>query len=1707
MQSRGKVILKTLTVIVATPIITFLLLTVLLYIPPVQNWLAHKVASYASRQTGDSISVGRVSLSFPLDLEVADFRMYHPNDSIKNVTDTVADVKTLVASVQLLPLLHGNVNVDELTFKDLKANTANFIGDLRIKGNLEKLHVHCHGIDLNKDSAKVDFAEIENGALDIALGDTVPPDTTKKNLWTILIGKVSIDNTTLKIHMPGDTMSVGADFHYAVGNNAELLLRDNVYRVASFDWHGGSLAYDRNFEAHALKGFDANHIAARDINFGLDSFVYSKPAISLKVRAANFKEQSGLDVKGLSTAFILDSKQLRLSDMHLIMPATDIKGKFWMDMDAFAEKAPGHFFADVDGHVSAHDISPFLTSVPGKYLTSIPHEPLDIHGRFYGNLNYLSFRNVTLGFPSTFTFSGNGYVANLRDTDRLIFSSRLNLTTRDKAFIRNFLPRSVRKSVSIPGGMNANGFFKLDRKLVEADLNVRLRNGSMKAKGFFDGGKENYSITAEARNFDLGRIVTGQKMGVLTGSIRARGQGTDIPGTTSSLASNIRIEKFRLGRYNLDNVRGTISMSHGRIDARIDSRNAMAYGALHVNGRLARNLLDAHVTGNIASADLRTVGITAKPWTVTVHPNLHVRSDLRESHHVSGTVDNLRLSERKLARSYPLLASSHLRIDASLRGTAVEATLGGVISNANLQGLGIAAKQYMVSTTAKADIRANLRKPYQLCGAVDAQTFDLKEQRAKVSVPLVSGNFFAMANVRGKNISGSFDGMISDADLYQLGIVDEPFKTMGTARLSLATNMNDRYLVDGRIDDMVISDGKGNYTTSNLSVNILSTADTTHASVLGGDFTLKADAKGSYKTLLTSAGRLAKVLQRQMKDKEINQPELKAMLPTARLVLKTGSGNILSTILAKNGINFKYADVDITSSPAGGLNGTAIMDSLAYKDYTVDSLNLALNSENDRLKYNLAILNNARNSYPYKGFVDGTLFEKGLLANVRILDSNDKTALDLGLRAAMHGEGIMNSITTRQSILGYKKFDVNDSNYVYIGKDRRVSANVKLLAKDGAGAEIYTDDEDSTSLQNITLGMHNFELGKLLTVLPFAPKISGTLNGDYHVIQTKDELTVASDMTVKNMVYEDCPMGNVGTNFVYIPKGDGTHYVDALITKDDDEVGQLTGTYDSKGKGNLDATLAMERFPLSYINGFVPDRIIGLNGTGEGSLSIKGALDNLDINGEILLDSAHMFSEPYGVSLRFDDDPVTIKDSRLLFENFEMYANNDQPLDVVGYLDFHDPSNMYLDTRMRADNFKLIDAKENVRSTIYGDAYINFMGGMRGYMDNLRMGGRLEVLGNTDMTYVMHDTPLSTDDTPDDLIKYTDFSDSTKDVVVRPTIKGLQVDLSVNIDEQAHVVAALNSQHTNYIDLIGGGDIMMHYDPTNDLSLQGRYTLNSGQMKYSLNVIPLRTFNIQEGSYIEFTGEPMNPTLNITATDNVRANYSSSSGNDRLVNFTAGVKLTNTLSAPGVQFIVEAPDDAEAQNDLNTKSDEEKGKIAVTLLASGMYMTSGTKGNYAMSSALASFMQNQINSVTGRALSSMGLDLSANMESSADATGALHTDYTFNFSKRLLNNRLRIMMGGRVSTGANAGEGNGAYFDNFSLEYRLNQRETQYLKLYYERQAYDWLEGDISEFGGGFMWRRKLQHFKDIFRFKSSGKGKAVAQPENKDTLIRFNRK
>lgn len=294
----------------------------------------------------------------------------------------------------------------------------------------------------------------------------------------------------------------------------------------------------------------------------------------------------------------------------------------------------------------------------------------------------------------------------------------------------------------------------------------------------------------------------------------------------------------------------------------------------------------------------------------------------------------------------------------------------------------------------------------------------------------------------------------------------------------------------------------------------------------------------------------------------------------------------------------------------------------------------------------------------------------------------------------------------------------------------------------------------------------------------------------------------------------------------------------------------------------------------------------------------------------------------------------------------------------------------------------------------------------------------------------------------------------------------------------------------------------MNYNPVDNFQLTGRYTLNTGEMKYSLPVIPLKTFDIQNGSYIEFSGDPMNPKLHITATEDIKATVNEGTGAGRVVDFDCGVKLSQNLDNPGIEFIINAPNDVTIQDELNTMTVEGRGKVAITMLVSGMYLTDGNMASFSMNNALSSYLESQINDIAGSAMRSMGLDLGMSIDNSTTATGGIHTDYNFRFSKRLWNNRLRVIVGGKVSSGEEIMADRDEYFfDNVELEYRLNQNASQYLRLFYNNNTYDWLEGLIGEYGVGFTWRRKLAHFKDIFRFKSDKKVFDPIQPQKKDSI------
>lgn len=382
------------------------------------------------------------------------------------------------------------------------------------------------------------------------------------------------------------------------------------------------------------------------------------------------------------------------------------------------------------------------------------------------------------------------------------------------------------------------------------------------------------------------------------------------------------------------------------------------------------------------------------------------------------------------------------------------------------------------------------------------------------------------------------------------------------------------------------------------------------------------------------------------------------------------------------------------------------------------------------------------------------------------------------------------------------------------------------------------------------------------------------------------------------------------------------------------------------------------------------------------------------------------------------------------------------------------------------------------------------------------MRGDLQLLGGTNFTYVLQDSPLTVQDRLSGLVSFTSFDEDTllmrkRNYSVLP-LSGLDMLMTIHIDQAVQINADLTPDQSNHVKLEGGGDLSFQYTPMGDMILNGRYTLTDGTIKYTLPVIPLKEFNVQEGSYVQWTGDVMNPSMDITATERVRTSATLDDNSSRMVNFDVGIQLTQTLENLGLKFILKAPEDASVQEQLARMGEEELAKQAVSMLVTGMYLGGGLaagKSNLDMGAALNSFLQSEINSIAGSALKTV--DINFGMESYDDAeSGGKRTDYSFRFAKRFYNDRIRIVLGGRISTGADINQGQAQPFiDNVSVEYRLDRGGTRYVKLFHNKDYESLLEGELTETGAGIVLHKKMDRLRELFIFKRAKKVK----PEKDD--------
>jgi len=1547
-KANKKSIIKIASAVIICPIALILLLAVALYIPPIQNWAVGIVSDYASEETGMDVKVGRVLLAFPIDLALDNIHCIKQNDSLPQ-KDTILFVQHAVVDVQLLPLLKKEVKVNELELVGAKLNTSDFIHEARIKGNIGRLALEngepVAAINLNDYGVILSSAVLDNAHLNVELSDTVPEDTSKsENLWKIYLNDLSVSNSDVIVHMPGDSLQFGAKIGNLKCTKGAFDLHKGKYEIASISTQSSRITYDNNFEKYVSAGLDPNHIALNDLNFRIDSLSYQDPDLHLIVRHCKFKEQSGIELKSLVADITLNSKQI-LVDGTASTPASKVTTRMQMDLNAFDNSNPGKIQAFIDASIGRTDLMLAMNGMPTKFRNSWPAHPLMIKGNIMGNMEEVIIPDLSIDLPTAFSLKANGNAKGFMNlTDNIysrLFSANMHadIRTYNISFVKKLLDKSTARKIALPS-MHAIADLDINGPAYNIKMKAVEGKGSVTAKAKLNAQNMTYSAVVDANKLQLNHFVKGMGLGKFSGTLKAQGRGTDYTNKNTQLNAVANIKQFQYGKYNLNNIQAKANINKGVADVNLYANNS-----------------------------------------------------------------------------------------------------------------------------------------------------------------LLKGNISLNALLNSKNIKTTFATELNNVDLYRLYLIDTPLKFSLCAHVDLETDLDKLYKVNGLLSDIIINDTAGAHHLDDIVFDVFTRRDTTSANIYCGDFETKLRAQGGYEWLMGCTDRLMTLIDKQIETRTIDQKELRTVFPRMNLYLRCGKENPIYNSVKYFDIDFNDIYANINTSREDGINGDVHLYGLKTQGYQIDTISVNLSSSNEPLdiSYKAHIQNVKPNDYVFDVFLDGNLLEHGVSINGAFYDDNNTLGLKLGAEATMEEKGINFHLTPGNPVIAYEDFTLNDNNYILLSENNRIFADVKMKAADGTGIQLYSTEENEDALQDITLSLNHLNIGKLLSAIPYAPNVEGMLNGDFHFLQEKDEsFSISNDMTVNNMIFEGCTIGNIGTQMVYMPKEDGSHYIDGHILLDEEEVGSVTGSYNFDNDA-IDAKLNFMRFPMQLVNGFIPDQIIGLEGYAEGELTLQGTTVQPDVNGELFLESASLLSVPYGIKMRFDDDPVRIINSKLLFENFQMYASNNQPLIAQGSLDFNDTEHIMLNMRMKAENFLLIDAKETRKSEAYGKAFVNFYCMINGELDKLKIRGKLDVLSSTNLYYILKDSPLTTDNRLKELVTFTDFSSDEQVTIVRPTIEGINMDLLIAVNEGAHVKCWLNADHSNYLDLIGSGDLRMKYI-NDEINLVGKYTIREGEMKYSLPIIPLKTFTIASDSYIEFFGDVMNPRLNITATERVKSSCNID-GVNRLVTFDCGVVITKTLNDMGLQFIISAPEEHTISDQLAMMSVEERGKTAVTMLTTGMYFADGNTSNFSMNSALNTFLQSEINHIAGNALKT--LDLSFGLDNSTEEDGTMHTDYTFKFAKRFWNNRLSISVGGKISSGPDVSGQNKSFFDNVEVQYRLSNTSNQYLNMFYKRSVYDFLEGYVGQYGAGYMYKKKLQHLSDLFK-KTTNVSPTLRRNEHRDSLIKF---
>ena len=335
--------------------------------------------------------------------------------------------------------------------------------------------------------------------------------------------------------------------------------------------------------------------------------------------------------------------------------------------------------------------------------------------------------------------------------------------------------------------------------------------------------------------------------------------------------------------------------------------------------------------------------------------------------------------------------------------------------------------------------------------------------------------------------------------------------------------------------------------------------------------------------------------------------------------------------------------------------------------------------------------------------------------------------------------------------------------------------------------------------------------------------------------------------------------------------------------------------------------------------------------------------------------------------------------------------------------------------------------------------------------------------------------------------------------------------MNIQTDSSAIFTMVIDERNGDALNVRGRSNLVFAMNRSGKVDLTGNYEVESGSYNLSLDVLK-RKFDIQRGSTITWTGDPLTATLDMTATytaltpsiDLIANEVAGRTQSDinkfkEKLPFLVTLKMEGELLKPKITFDISLPSnilslwpdvDARLQQIRQEESELNKQVFALLLLnrfvgedpLNSQAGGGSNLGSIAFQSA-SQILTSQLDQLAASLIK--GVDIQFNLNNEQDYSTGNEIDYTelnVTVSKNF-SERVQVRVGSNfdvLGTGA-PNQNASTLAGDVAVNYKLSKDGRYMLRAYRQNQYEAVVEGQVVETGLSFILTFDYNKFRELF--------------------------